>query len=395
MRRALSALFAMLMGCDPGFRPESLVENLRLIGIRAEPASLRPGEAAQLTALLVDPSRTQPATVLWLGCEADAFNLNRSPCANLALLEDPSSLTGADAGVLPPGVSVIGIGERALYRTSPELFSALPPDDGRRQQGTVGQAIAYAVAETVSPQATAEELQALLERVRRKEVRSVLALFRIPISESTVRNRNPEVEDLVVGGERWPKGAAVLVREGEPVSLDILAPESSFEPYFQQTPTANEMKNERILAAWYSTSGRFSEQRTALGEGVKTVFTAPGKSQADPLPERRTGTVYTVFRDTRGGQSWRQWPFFVCDVSLGAPTVSSVDWPAQPDAPVVVHGANMSSVLDVVVDEMALERTTYSPTSGTFQGFLPAQVPVGIARGVLHTRACTRLKLRD
>ena len=48
---------------------------------------------------------------------------------------------------------------------------------------------------------------------------------------------------------------------------------------------------------------------------MKTIFTAPG-STADPVPERRTGILYTVFRDTRGGQSWREWPFFVCDDSL-------------------------------------------------------------------------------
>ena len=284
---------------------------MRLIGISTDPANLIPGETARVSALVLDPSRTSPSTVLWLGCEADPFNLNRSPCANPDVLQDPSSLTGG-TGTLPPGVTVIGFNDRAAYTAPAGLFSVLAPDDPRRQKGTVGQLIAFAVAETVSPQAPMEELQALFERVQRKEVKSVIALYRVNISESTVRNTNPVVDSLVVANETWPKGARFFVRESEPITLDVAAPTSSFEPFVLETPTGTEMKTERILTAWYSTSGRFSETSTALGEGVKTIFTAPGSTK-DPVPERRTGLLYTVFRDTRGGQSWREWPFFVCD----------------------------------------------------------------------------------
>lgn len=389
----LSFCVAVLTACDPGFRPETLVENMRLIGISTDPANLRPGETARVSALVLDPSRTSPSTVLWLGCEADPYNLNRSPCANPEVLQDPSSLTGG-TGTLPPGVSVIGLNDRAAYTAPAGLFDVLAPDDARRQQGTVGQLIAFAVAETVSPQAPMEELQALFERVQRKEVKSVIALYRVNISESSVRNTNPAVDSLVVANETWPKGARFFVREGEPVTLDVAAPASTFEPFVLETPSGPEMKTERILTAWYSTSGRFSETSTALGEGVKTIFTAPG-TKTDPVPDRRTGMLYTVFRDTRGGQSWREWPFFVCDTSLNAPTVTSVDWPADASAPVVLHGADLGSVLDVIVDGGALERAAYLSGSDTFQGYLPAGVPLGVKRGVVHTRLCTRLSLTE
>ena len=381
----------LLTGCDPGFRPETLIENLRLIGVSAQPAKILPGESTRLSALLLDPTRTTPSTVLWLGCEADPFNLNRSPCANPAVLQDPSALT-AGTGMLPPGVTVIGLNDQAFYTVPAGLFSVLATDDPRRQKGTVGQIIAFAVAETVSPQATREELQALFERVQRKELKSVLALFRVAISESPEGNANPVVDSLVVANETWPKGARFFVREGEPITLDVIAPESSFEPFVLETPTGTEMKTERILTAWYSTSGRFSETSTALGEGVKTIFTAPGIA-ADPVPERRTGTLYTVFRDTRGGQSWRDWPFFVCDTSLRAPEVTQVDWPATAMGPVVLHGANLDSVLDVIVDGVALERAAFISGSGTFQGTLPSSVPVGTKRGLVHSKRCTRSPL--
>ena len=388
---ALLLLSLMLTACDPGFRPETLIENMRLIGISADPPKLNPGETARISSLILDPTRTSPSTVLWLGCEADPYNLNRSPCANPDVLQDPSTLTNG-TGMLPPGVTVIGLNDRAAYTVPAGLFSVLAPDDPRRQKGTVGQIIGFAIAETVSPQASMEELQALFERVQRKELKSILALFRVNISESPVRNANPVVDSLVVANEPWPKGARFFVRENEPVTLDVLAPESSFEPFELDTPTGVEQKTERILTAWYSTSGRFSETSTALGEGVKTIFTAPG-STADPVPERRTGILYTVFRDTRGGQSWREWPFFVCDESLAPPNITSVDWPASAADPVVLRGEDLRSVLDVVVDGVALERAAFLESSQTFQGYLPAGVEVGARRGSVSTKVCTRQPL--
>lgn len=390
--RFLPLVLLMASACDPGFRPETLVENLRFIGVSTDPANLRPGESARVSSLTLDPSRAGPPTILWLGCEADPYNLNRSPCANPAVLQDSSSLTGG-TGALPPGVSLIGFNSNATYTVPAGLFDVLPPEDARRQKGTVGVILAFAIAETVSPTATQEELQAVFTRVQAKEVKSVLSLFRVNISESMVRNANPVVEQLVVANEPWPKNARFFVREGEPVTLDVLAPDSSFEPYVLDTPTGAEDKTERILTAWYSTSGRFSESSTALREGVKTIFTAPGAKAIDPVPERRTGTLYTVFRDTRGGQSWREWPYFVCDTSLPDPVVTRVEWPTAADAPVVLHGTNLDSVLDVVLDGVALERGAFSPSTNTFEGFVPAEVPLGLARGALLTKRCTRQPL--
>ncbi|MGV3620884.1 MAG: hypothetical protein ACO1OB_08705 [Archangium sp.] len=391
MKRTLFLLCVVFSGCEPGFRPETLVENLRLIGISSSPADLRPGEASSLSALVLDPSRAQPSTVLWLGCEPDPYNGNRSACANPDILNDPSALGGS---ALPPGVSVIGFNDQAQYSVPAGLFDVFAADDPRRKTGTVGQLVAFAVAETVSPAATQEELEAVFTRVKNNEVKSIVALFRINIFEGDARNTNPVVDALTIHGEAWPANAHVLVKPGEEVPLDIAAPDSSFEPYVQTTPSGDEALDERILAAWYSTSGRFTETRTALREDVKTVFTAPGGAdEKDPVPERRTGTLYTVFRDTRGGQAWRAWRFFVCDASLAEPTVSNIEWPVNVNDPIVLRGAAMASVLDVIVDGVALERGAYSPTNDTWEGYLPAGSTVGNARGVLHAKTCTRTAL--
>jgi hypothetical protein len=388
----LLALFA----CDFGFRPETLVENMRVLGVRADPADLAPGETARLEALVLDPSRPgKKSSVLWLGCAPDPFNLNRSACSDVETLSNAAALfsTGArpDGGVLPAGVRVIGFNENASYTASPHVFDALSPGDPRRVTGTVGQALLLAVAEEVPPTATEAELQDVFGRVADGGTRAITALFRVRISESPERNTNPTLSSFSVAHEAWPRGAHVTVLPGEPVELDADAPDAAFERFTNPTPSGVEEKTERILAAWYSTSGRFTEARTALRERVKTVFTAPGgEDETDAVPKSRTGFIYVVLRDTRGGQSWTQVPFYVCDAARPAPSITRVDWPATVADPVVLHGAQLEQVLDVIVDDVALEDGAYSPTSDTWRGYLPRGVDVGVPRGRYTTRACGR-----
>ena len=379
---AIAAAVA-LMNCDPGFKPETLISDLRLIGIQATPADLHPGEETQLEALVLDPLRTG-STVLWIGCEPDPFAQNRSPCADPAVLSDPSALTGG-TGTLPPGVTLIGFNDQATYRVPAGLFDVLPADDQRRQSGTVGIVIAFAISETVSPSASQEELQAVFARVQRKETKSIVGIFRINVSESSQRNTNPVVSSIVVAGETWPTNARVTVRPGEPVMLDIVAPDSSFEPYTQVSPSGVVDKTERILSAWYSSSGRFTETSTALREEVRTIFKAPTESGA--------GTLFTVFRDTRGGNAWREWSYFVCDDAAPTPEISSVDWPADQMNPVTLHGNNVSSVLDVIVDGVALEDGSFSSATGAWTGYFAAGAMIGEQRGTVNHTNCTRSEL--
>lgn len=395
MRRAWLAVLTVLFlaaGCDYGFKPESLVDDLRVLGIRSTPADLAPGEVAQLEALTPNPTK-RPTTVLWLGCEADPFNLNRTACADTNLLEDPSSLGGGE-GALPKGVSVIGFNDTASYGTSATLFDVLAADDPRRQTGTVGQLLAFAVAEAVSPFATRDELQGLFDRIKRKELKAIASLYRIRISQSPERNSNPVVGALTVDGAVWPSGARIAVKPGTPVMLDLEVPESAFEPYISLTPDGPVAETERLLAAWYSTAGRFSHTRTALRTDVKTRFTPPGSGDSsDEVPADRTATLWGVVRDTRGGQSWRQWPVYVCDDSLPEPRIASVEWPSSPRAKVVLRGDDLSSILDVSVDGMALEQGAFVSSRGTWEGSLPEGVPTGLPRGEVTTRTCQRRAL--
>ena len=393
MRRALLLLVMVASGCTPEeFPTETLVDRLRMLGLTSTPADLAPGETARLQSLVVDPTRAgQPTTTFWIGCDPDPFNLNRSACSDPAVVNDPSML--GDMMALPPGVKFIGLNAQAVYSAPKGLFDALDADDPRRVAGTSGQVLTISIAEEVSPTASMEELRAVFARVQSKEVKSLISLFRVRISEDPERNTNPRVTQLSVDGEPWPAGARVMVKPAQQVRLDVDGPDEVFEPFTAQTPNGAEARTERVLIAWYSTSGRFTEERTALREGVKTKFTAPGAKAFDPVPERRTGTLWTVLRDTRGGLGWSEYPYFVCDDSLPAPVVSRVRPVTTRGDAFVLEGTNLGSVLDVLVGGVTVLRGRPDGTGTSWEGELDRAVPAGVQPVVVHTRRCERVEV--
>lgn len=392
MRHALFLVAAVTAGCTPeDFPEETVVDRLRVLGVSATPADLRPGETARLTSLVLDPTRPgQGTTTFWIGCDPDPFNLNRSVCSDPAVIDDPAAL--GDMTMLPAGVKFIGLNAQATYTAPAGLFNVLAADDPQRTLGTVGQVLGISIAEEVNPTAPMEELRAVFARVQSREVRSLVSLFRVRISEDPERNTNPRVSVLLVGGEAWAAGARVMVRPGEKLPLDVDATDEAFEPFTAQTPTGPQARTERILVAWYSTGGRFSEGRTAMREGVKTVFTGPGAKPFDPVPERRTGSLYTVLRDTRGGLSWSEYPFFVCDDTLAEPSISRIRPRSTRGEPLVLEGLQLSSVLDVIVAGRAL-RGRADVTGATWEGEVDAAIPAGTHPVMLHTRRCDRLEV--
>jgi hypothetical protein len=381
-------LLLALAACDNGFRPETRVVDLRILGERSTPADLAPGETARLDALLVDPSMSTPPTMLWIGCDPDPYNQNRSPCADSNVLSDPAALTGT-SGTLPPGVNIIGFNDQASYAVSANLFDVLAATDPIRQTGTIGLVLGFAVAETVSPAATPDELKAVFARAQDKTIKSVISLFRIHISESSERNHNPVPVALVVDGVTWPANAAVGVFPGSVHTLDVTATPDSFEPYTQVTPAGPVAQTEKVQVAWYSTAGLLSQTDTQLDSTVKPDFTAPSADDVkNPLPDKPAITLWTTLRDSRGGQSWKQWKAWLCDPALPTPLLSTIDWPRAAADPVVLHGEHLENVLDYVVDGVALEHGAFSPTAGTWEGTLPAGTSVGSVRGFPTSKNC-------
>jgi hypothetical protein len=393
-RRTLTVLATLevLCACEEEFKPATEVAGLRVLGLRASPAQLAPGQKATLSALVVDPTRPgQRNTLLWLGCEPDPLDLGRSLCSDMEALGDPTRFIPVSADgtppQLPPGVSVLGFNEWAEYAVRADLFSQLAAGDARRANGTVGQVLMFAIGAEVNPLASREELEAVFEKVRTREIPSVITLFRIPVSEGAQANTNPELGELRVNGEALAPGATLRLASDRPTSLELTVPDAAFETYTQVAPDGTvETKTEQLISSWYSTSGRFEPSRVVLRSGTPLEYRPPDGSRLQPFPQQRRGTLWSVVRDVRGGQSWVEVPFYLCDESQPAPRVTAVE--TQGEGLVVLRGENLSSVLDVVIGGRALERGAYSTVRGTYEALLPVSLPAGEHTVVVRGRHC-------
>lgn len=391
MRRAL--LLLLLAGCtSQSFRPDSLVTELRVLGLRAEPAELRPGESASLSALVVDPSRPgKRNTVLWIGCDPDPFNSGRSACSDTSALQSLGNLS--DLSKLPPGVRLLGLDSAATYAVKADLYAPVPAGDPVRQSGTVGQVLAIAVGDEVSPTATMAELQALFARIQAREVKAIITLFRIPVSERAAVNRNPAFSTFLLRGERLAPGATVLVKPDETASLGADAPDAAFEPFSQVQPDGSRVdKTDRLLSSWYSTTGRFEPfARLALRtDGVMDLL-APGPTrEEDPVPEDRRGTLWAVLRDSRGGNGWASSPLYLCDPARPAPVVQAVAAPASRGEPLVLTGSDLGEVLDVLLDGVPALRVAARADGARLVADVPPEVPPGSYALRLATTNCER-----
>jgi hypothetical protein len=353
--------------CGENVKPETLVEKMRVLSIVAEPPEIGPGESSELVELDLNPGGK--TTVVWIGCQPDPFNLGRGACNDVTSALKPTSF--AD---FPPGTSLLGFGPRASYTVKSDLFDVLTPDDPTRQNGTVGQILAVTLGEEIKATTTPEEFRALFARIEARELQTLLSVTRVLATERAVKNTNPKLSALLVDGEVLPPNATLLVQPGQKVELDPQVPESARESYTLITPDGNFDKTEKIVGAWYSTAGRFSEPRVELFTDTRTSYVAPGSPDVpdDPVPDKRTGKVWIVLRDGRGGQSYRELPLFVCDSAFPTPKLTSLTPPSAVGEPVVVRGTNLTSALDVVVGSVALANGSYSSGRDAYLGDAPA-----------------------
>ncbi len=342
-RLATIGVALLALGCGETFAPESRVEGLRVLGIRADPPEIRPGASAALSALVVDPKHSpSERTTVWVGCDPDPFGRNRSACADTTLLQDGSTFVGTN-GELPPGVHLIGLGDAARYTAPANLFNVLPADDARRQAGVVGQVLALVVGEAVAITASQEELKAVFERVRAKQTASVLAMFRLRVSEASSPNQNPGIDLVGVDAADLKPLERVKLSPGTQSALRVSLRPGAVQSYLIDTPSQLEVRDEVLVAAFYATAGSFTDDRLKIGSETIPYFGVAG-TKDEPAPENRQGSLWTVLRDSRGGQSWTENRFFLCDDSLPEPLYYSVL--SMSASTVEVRGEHLGSMLD-------------------------------------------------
>jgi hypothetical protein len=329
-------------GCADQTPSPSLVEDLRVLAVQAQPPELLferdPGAGAQAVtfrALVMDP-RGGPMTYDWAFCPVESsqtcadFDQRKAAVAPAVQPLLDAARAQASHGQAPPAAEstdALGIGT-FVAQVSPELFAFHVASSG------LGLGNGAWLSAALSLGNGAESLQA--------EKRVVLGARDLaawnpelatagwqvcppppaapppdclPLGPRTA-NRNPEIAGVEVarGGladapfeplaEPLVLGPHQTVRLRPVVNADAAERYQAIEASFQGERLGVVERQEELVVSWFATAGTFGEAQTAP-QRTKTLDNAFTTPDAPPATGGKLA-VFLVVRDQRGGTGWAQ-----------------------------------------------------------------------------------------
>jgi hypothetical protein len=274
----------LVAGCAESFTPASVVENLRVLAIVAEPPELRLSAAAGGNELLtlrvtaVAPPATpggapvtpDPMDVAWTFCPFSVGASTGYACA-VPLCETP----------LAPDAS----GRVVSFTPLDRLVGCLVSLGGTLPGAPTGSGLPAQVEVLVRYVAT-------LDGVRREAVQRV-PVWTGPPPAAQERNLNPMIADFSVGVgcTGGVSGCAVAS-----VPLTVTIDPASFQPY----PAGDRTVLETVVVSFFTTAGRFKDER---GQATSAAPSTGTVLEAKDLGAAREAWVWAVARDLRGGEA--------------------------------------------------------------------------------------------
>lgn len=307
--RALPLLPA-LTGClpEPG-EPPSLVQSLRILGVRSEPAEAPPGQPVTLHLLLAaaPPVAQGAQDIEWAFCTAP------KPPVDNNVISDSCLSDGAQVVARGIGPAMAVLPADGCARFGPELPPAragAPPARPREPDSTGGY---YQPVRARLGRQTAiglVRIQCGLAGVTSELAAAYRARY--------VSNRNPRLlrldlsdaaDGMPLPAEALPRSRAVQLRASFSADsaerFPVVAPQT-LPPNLPQTLID---QTESLQAAWFATFGSFTLGHTAAPPGQATQAAQTVIDNTWTLPAQPSaGTLWVVLRDSRGGMDWMELP---------------------------------------------------------------------------------------
>lgn len=236
-------------GCEQDVPDRTKVDQLRILGVRAEPPEAAPGGTVTLDALVVDPVEQRPITLTWAFCTPDPS-------------EGVSSCTD-EANIQP-----LGAGTSATVTIAGDALAGLPPEVQERGID------AYVVLIAEAGEA------------------SELAYKKLRLSTSATPNANPGLDSFLVDDADVDP---TEVAAGAKVTLVAVASSGSQQTYVD---SVGEPQTEETRFSWLQTEGTL-EDAVSFGNDDGEGRTTWEPKGTDPA------TLWVVLRDQRGGIAWR------------------------------------------------------------------------------------------
>jgi len=304
MKRLVLSLSAaagaiLLAGCRDDFAPYNRVEGLRVLAVRADPASPAPGDLVTLTTLVAAPAG-QAVSYTWSFCP-----LLGDPATGFACLVDEADLrldldaTVPDSSADLPAFD-LGHESTATFRYSlaPLLLLGICNELG--EDAVAGPSLACAQSFPAGIKLTVESGGATITAVK---------IVPLRYDPEDPENHNPAVEgiDARVGDRSVTLddrgGQTLLAGYTHPLAARV--PPAGAEAV--STPEGG-TRRERLLFTWFVDAGETEAERTRFVDGVLSLDAASQNRWT--LPDRagsraNAARLWLVVHDDRGGVGWR------------------------------------------------------------------------------------------
>lgn len=270
MRRFVTPMALALVGCaaEPGPSP-ALLDDLRVLAVRAEPPEAAPGEAVRLWATVADTSGVRDdLAVEWSWCAAP---------------KPPTEDNVVSPACLADAVVPIGRGdavEAALPADGCRLFGPESPGPGLRPRdpdvtGGYHQPVRLAIDGVVAFGAV--------------RLRCALAQAPLSVAQAFAADYAPNHNPVITALDGPPTATP---GQRIPLRVETDAPEA----YLRFDPASRDLEtvDERYTVSWFVTGGALDPARGDVDAGAaEASWTAPAEAGAH--------SVIAVVRDSRGG----------------------------------------------------------------------------------------------
>jgi len=297
----------LLTGCNyEAMAPSWLIDRTRILGVQAEVngepglAEPRPGDRVSFRSLTAHPDYDDFA-VTWMGClpdEASNFGCEVDIEAVNALFDvDTEELTAQELLELLAQAQELG-----FLGFEPYFTPALQvPDDvlnGLTEEERL-EGLNYFLTLSAFPMEEDESGELVeVDGLADDDGLVELAYKRMPVSEASTPNHNPELASFEVDGIDIAADQLLHVSAGQTYTLDPILGETAIEEYrYVTSDGAEETRIEEPYFTFYATGGTF-DYNFSLYPYSAVDWTAPDDAVGEPH------RVWVVVRDRRGGMGW-------------------------------------------------------------------------------------------
>lgn len=256
---------ALAAACANDLPSPELVDNLRVVAVRAEPPEAEAGADVALDGLVLHPDAAEAVEQVWVACVVVAAGTSPVACADTGTVAMPPLCSTDPEAPL----CAIGFDPTASYRLPGLALSG-------RAAGEPGQVVVTLITASTAGGGLFGCMGDFQETgIAPDYCRVAVKRVNVLPAGVPVGNANPAIASLTL--------------EGDTLSVELA--EGAAEPTPDGTP-------ESLLLSWFVTGGdleRFRSEAAAV-DGVENVWTAP--------TEAGTYRAAVVVRDGRGGEAW-------------------------------------------------------------------------------------------